>query len=121
MIGALALLLILQLMGEVLVRLTGAPLPGPVAGMLLLFLGLCWREALPEELRLTAEFLLAHLSLLFVPAGVGVIQYGALLAKEWPALVAALVVSTLLTVAVTALAMQAVLHYQGPARGKNDG
>jgi holin-like protein len=115
MIGALALLLILQLVGEVAVRWSGAPLPGPVVGMVLLFLALRWREALPDALRTTAETLVSHLSLLFIPAGVGIMQYGALLAEEWLAVVMALVLSTLITVAVTALVMKAVIRHQSGA------
>ena len=116
MIGALAILLILQLVGEVTVRWSGVPLPGPVVGMLLLFLALRWRGSLPDALRATAETLLSHLSLLFIPAGVGVIQYGALLAEEWLALVISLVLSTLITVAVTALVMKALIVHGPGAR-----
>ena len=117
MIGALTVLLMLQLVGEVAVRWSGAPLPGPVVGMLLLFLALRWRQMLPDALRAVAETLLSHLSLLFIPAGVGIMQYGALLSQEWLAVAAALVLSTLITVAVTALAMQAVIRrYPGARR-----
>lgn len=110
MIGGLAVLLIFQLVGEVAVQLSGLPIPGPVVGMMLLFVALRWRESLPDSLRATAETLLSHLSLLFVPAGVGIIQHGARLAEEWLALTIALVLSTLITVAVTALAMRALIH-----------
>ncbi len=116
MIGALAILLMLQLVGEVAVRWSGAPLPGPVVGMVLLFLALRWRQALPDALRATAETLLSHLSLLFIPAGVGIVQYGSLLAREWLAVVVALVLSTLITAAVTALVMQAVIRRYPGAR-----
>ncbi|MCB1778321.1 MAG: CidA/LrgA family protein [Candidatus Competibacteraceae bacterium] len=120
MIGALAMLLVFQLVGEVAVQVSGMPAPGPVVGMVLLFLALRWRKALPDALRTTAETLLSHLSLLFIPAGVGVIQYGALLADEWPALVAAMVLGTLITVAITALVMQGVIWIQHRARrGQN--
>lgn len=112
MIGALAALLLLQLTGETIAQLTGLPVPGPVIGMALLFLILNGRGALPKPLQTTAETLLSHLSLLFVPAGVGIIQYGALLEKEWLALTVALLLSTLLTVAVTALVMRAIIHWQ---------
>ncbi len=110
MIGGLAVLLIFQLVGEVAVQLSGLPIPGPVVGMMLLFVALRWREPLPDSLRATAETLLSHLSLLFVPAGVGIIQHGARLAEEWLALTIALVLSTLITVAVTALVMRALIH-----------
>ncbi|MFO1424797.1 MAG: CidA/LrgA family protein [Candidatus Competibacteraceae bacterium] len=117
MIGALAILLMLQLVGEVAVRWSGVPLPGPVVGMLLLFLALRWRQELPDALRAVAETLLSHLSLLFIPAGVGIMQYGALLSQEWLAVVAAVVLSTLITVAVTALVMRAVIgRYLGARR-----
>lgn len=116
MIGALTILLLFQLIGEVVVRWSGAPAPGPVVGMVLLFLLLRWRKTLPDALRATAETLLTHLSLLFVPAGVGVMQYGGLLAREWLAVAIALVLSTLITLAVTALVMKAVLRHAPGAR-----
>lgn len=116
MIGALAILLGFQLVGEVAVRWSGVPVPGPVVGMVLLFLALQGRKILPDPLRATAETLLSHLSLLFVPAGVGIVQYGALLAKEWLPLVVALVSSTLITVAVTALVMKAFIRRRPGAR-----
>jgi holin-like protein len=116
MIGALAVLLGFQLLGEIAVRWTGAPIPGPVVGMALLFLALLWRKDLPDSLAATAETLLSHLSLLFIPAGVGIIQYGALLAEEWLAVATALILSTLITVAVTALVMRAVIRRYPAAR-----
>ena len=116
MIGALAILLAFQLLGELLVHLGGLPVPGPVLGMVLLFLTLLGRGALPESLRSTAQTLLSHLSLLFVPAGVGIIQHGARLAEEWLAVAIALLLSTLLTVAVTALVMRAFIGRSHAAR-----
>ena len=116
MIGALTILLVFQLLGEVIVRWSGAPAPGPVVGMVLLFLLLQGHKTLPDSLRATAETLLSHLSLLFVPAGVGIMQYGALLSREWLAVVVALVLSTLITLAVTALVMKAVLRRPPGAR-----
>ena len=72
MIAALTILLLFQLAGEVLVQLSGLPVPGPVIGMVLLFLALALRGSVSEDLRNTSQTLLSHLSLLFVPAGVGV-------------------------------------------------
>jgi holin-like protein len=106
MLEALAGLLVCQLIGEALVRLAGLPVPGPVLGMVLLFAFLAWRKSVPDDLAKTANGLLDHLSLLFVPAGVGVILHLDLVAAEWPAIGAALIVSTLVTIAVTALLMR---------------
>ncbi|MDZ7749472.1 MAG: CidA/LrgA family protein [Halofilum sp. (in: g-proteobacteria)] len=105
MIGAIAALLAFQLAGEIGVRLLGVPVPGPVAGMLLLFAALALRRRVPDDLATTANGVLAHLSLLFVPAGVGIIAHGERLAGIWPALLLTLVASTVLAVAVTALTL----------------
>ncbi len=102
MIGALTTLLGCQLAGEVLVRLGGVPVPGPVLGMLLLFVALLFRQQVPKALRTASQGLLDHLSLLFVPAGTGIMLHFARIEAEWLPVIAALVVSTILTVAVTA-------------------
>ena len=96
-------LLVFQFAGEVAVRLAGLPLPGPVVGMALLFAVLLARGAVPEALATAADGLAKHLSLLFVPAGVGVMMYARQLANEWVPIAAALVVSTVLAIAVAAL------------------
>jgi holin-like protein len=105
MLESLTVILACQLAGELIVVGTGIPLPGPVVGMALLFAGLLLRGGLPENLGETADGLLANLSLLFVPAGVGVMTHLSLLEDEWLPISVALVVSTLLTIAVTAAAM----------------
>ncbi len=108
MINALTLLLLFQLVGEVIARALGLPIPGPVIGMALLFVALIIRGGVGEDLRQTANTLLQHLSLLFVPAGTGIVLYGDRLAAEWLPLVVALVGSTVLAIAVTALVLQAL-------------
>jgi holin-like protein len=107
-LAALTVLLVYQLIGEVLVQLLRLPVPGPVVGMLLLFLTLLLRGEAPESLRDTANGLLGHLSLLFVPAGVGVMLHFHRLASEWLPIIVALVASTVITIAVTALVMRAL-------------
>jgi putative effector of murein hydrolase LrgA (UPF0299 family) len=109
-IRALTLLLFCQLAGEVLVRAAGAPLPGPVLGMLLLFFLLLARGRSWSELDTAADVILRNLSLLFVPAAVGVIQHTATLGTHWVALGAALLVSTVLTLTVTAIVFRAVVR-----------
>ena len=108
MIGALTLLLVFQLVGEVLARALELPIPGPVIGMGLLFIALVLRKGPYEDLRGTASDLLQHLSLLFVPAGTGVMLHFQRLADEWLPLTMALVASTLLSIAVSALLLQAL-------------
>lgn len=105
MIGAVATLLALQLAGEVLVRVLGLPVPGPVLGMLLLFAALALSGRAPDELADTALGILRHLSLLFIPAGVGVIVHLEPVYEVWGRLLFTVVASTLITIVVTAFAL----------------
>ena len=105
MLANLTLIFACQLGGEVGVAALGLPVPGPVAGMVLLFLYLSVRGEVPVALGSVSDGLLASLSLLFVPAGVGVMLHLRLLKEDWIAVSASLLVSTLCTIAVTALLM----------------
>lgn len=106
MIGAVTLLLFCQLAGEILVRLAHLPVPGPVLGMLFLFFYLLFRRHVPEPVERVSRSLLDHLSLLFVPAGVGVIRYAHQIETEWLALSVSLVGGTIIAIAATAWIMQ---------------
>ena len=108
MINALSLLLLYQLVGELLVRGLGLPIPGPVLGMALLFLTLLARGRVGAELKTSAGYLLQHLSLLFVPAGAGIMLHMKLVGDEWLPITVALVVSTFAGMAVTALVLKAL-------------
>ncbi|NJN93397.1 MAG: CidA/LrgA family protein [Anaerolineales bacterium] len=111
MIKALTILLIFQLVGEVISRAWQLPVPGPVLGMLFLFMGLLVRGSTPPELKETASVILQHLTLLFVPAGVGVMVHFALLQKEWLPLLITLVGSTALAIVITALSMRLLRRF----------
>lgn len=110
MIGSFAAILLLQLVGVILVRLTGLPLPGPVVGMILLCVVLIVRGQTPTVFARTARGLLDHLALLFVPAGVGIITHLDRVANEWLAIAITLVVSTTLAIVVTALTLRALMR-----------
>ena len=109
MIRGFFILLVFQLVGEVLARGLALPAPGPVIGLALLVVALVVyrRRPFDEEalaasgLGQASRGLLAALPLLFVPAGVGVIQYLGLLRDQGVALAAALVVSTVATLIAT--------------------
>lgn len=109
MLGAVTLLLFCQLAGEVLVRLTHLPVPGPVLGMVFLFLYLLIRHRVPEPVERVSNRLLDHLSLLFVPAGVGVIQYAARIETAWVAILASIVGGTVIAIAATAWILERLL------------
>ena len=97
LINALTILLVFQLMGEISVRYFSLPIPGPVLGMLMLFLTLLLRNRVHDSLESTASGLLEHLSLLFIPAGVGIMVHVDRIASDWFAIAVALIVSTVIT------------------------
>ncbi|MDP2410228.1 MAG: CidA/LrgA family protein [Pseudolabrys sp.] len=111
MLAALAALLACQLAGEAMVRAAGLPVPGPVAGMALLFLLMVARAPLPKALGDTADGMLKHLSLLFVPAGVGVVQNLNTLGDEGLRLVLVVVLATVIALAATALTFEYLARF----------
>ena len=100
----MAWLLVFQSAGELLARGLKLPFPGPVVGMLLLFLALRF-DAVREPVGTCADFLLTHLSLLFVPVGVGVMTHLSLVSQFGFRMLAVIVLSTLAGLAVTALCL----------------
>jgi putative effector of murein hydrolase LrgA (UPF0299 family) len=114
--AALATLVGLQLLGEVLRQALHLPMPGALIGMFLLAVVLVWRgsagdageTAVPAPLLTAARVLIANMGLLFVPAGVGVMAEMGLLRQDWLPIVAGLLVSTVLGLGVTGLVMHHV-------------
>jgi holin-like protein len=110
MIASLSLILLCQLAGEVIVRGLGLPMPGPVVGLMILLLLLLARDRFAllahgplqgDGVEGASRGLLAHLSLLFVPAGVGIVQKLDLLAEHGFAILLILAVSVVVTLLVT--------------------
>jgi holin-like protein len=110
MVRGFFVLVLCQLVGEVLARGFDLPAPGPVIGLALLTAGLAaWRRWHPmsddelanSDIGRTAAALLGSLSLLFVPAGVGVVQYGSLFSEYGVALAVSLVISTVAALLAT--------------------
>jgi putative effector of murein hydrolase LrgA (UPF0299 family) len=110
MIASLSLILLCQLAGEVIVRGLGIPMPGPVVGLVLLlglllardrFAALARGPLQQDSVETVAKNMLAHLSLLFVPAGVGVVQKLDLVAEHGLAITAVLAISVVVTLLVT--------------------
>ena len=106
MINTFATLLVFQTIGEGLAYALSLPVPGPVIGMVLLFLYLLLNDDAIEKLAPISLGLLRHLSLLFVPAGVGIMVHFQRVATEWLPIAAALLASTVVSIVVTALVVK---------------
>ena len=109
----LAWLLVFQSIGELLARGLKLPFPGPVVGMLLLLMALRW-DTVRQHVGQCADFLLAHLSLLFVPVGVGVMTHLSLVSEFGVRMLVVIVLSTLVGLAATVLS----LHWLAGSEGK---
>ncbi len=114
MIAGLVQILLFQGIGEIVAKFFLPLIPGPVIGLVLLIAWLQLRGKVPESVDLVATAFSQHLGLLFVPAAVGVVMFWPTLQSHALAVVAALVVSVVATMAVTALVLRAL------ARGTQD-
>lgn len=129
MIGAIFILLGCELLGELLRSALHLPIPGPVIGMLMLAAGMAMlrQDQTPgtstpaSPLDRTAGTLLEHMGLLFIPAGVGIVAEIPVLRQEWLPILAALVFSTVLSLAVTGLMMHRLSQRRRrPMRGEQE-
>ena len=107
MLSGFLLLLAFVVGGDLIGHVLGLPLPGPVIGMILLLAWLGWRkQAPPENLTVASQGVLQHLSLLFVPAGVGLILHLGRLQHEWLAMQGSVIFGTLLSLGITGLLLK---------------
>lgn len=106
MIEGLVLLLVFQLLGNVAEMYFHLPVPGSVLGMFLLLVALIANDRLASWVRPISLVLISYLAVLFVPAGVGIMLHIDRLKNEALPIGVSLVVSTILTIAVTALVIQ---------------
>lgn len=116
MVLTIALLLAFQLAGSAVTALIGLPVPGPVMGMVFFLFALMVKDNLLQKTLPVVNVLLAHFALLFVPAGVGIMQHGARLAAEWLPITASIVISSVLAMAAAALTIRWVMklmHIEG--------
>lgn len=115
MIAGLVEILLFQGLGEVVSRFVVPLVPGPVIGLILLLAWLQIRKGVPEPVESVASTLVQHLGLLFVPAAVGVVMFWPHLKSNAVAVVTALVVSVVLTIAVSAIVLR--IFTRKPQRG----
>ncbi|MGX7204841.1 CidA/LrgA family protein [Enterococcus pingfangensis] len=97
MFKELSLLLLYSILGEGLRMFFHLPVPGSIIGILLLFLSFQTKILKPAAIEDTANFLLNHLTILFVPAGVGLMQYYGAIKYTWPILLGAVVLCSLVS------------------------
>lgn len=97
------------LTGEWVVQITHVPLPGALIGMLLLLVILLFRQRSPGAVAQVAQPLLGHMTLLFVPAVVGVMAFWPEVKQNLTGIILALVITTVLSMGITARIAQQIL------------
>ena len=116
MLYAITALFAFQLLGELLVGLLGLPLPGALAGMLLLLAALLALGHVPEALDQVSSGLLRNMMLLFIPAIAGVMLHFDRIAREWLPFLVAGIVGAAITLVVTAWTLRWLLRDSADAR-----
>ncbi|MHC8405610.1 CidA/LrgA family protein [Pseudomonas sp. TMB3-21] len=114
LLRGLTWLVLFQLLGTALNHLFLPVLPGPIIGLLLLLVYLICRGRVGEPLNLAASSLLRYLPLLLVPPAVGVMVYAKDIAADFWAIVGALVLSLLLSMAFAGVLMQRMIKRHAP-------
>jgi holin-like protein len=109
MVLALAALVVFQLAGEIIVRIFTLPVPGPVVGLVFLYVALAFHGSVPDGLRTTGNVLLQNLMLFLVPATTGLMMHFRRLGDEWLPILLAAVGGTAVTMALTAVALRLFL------------
>ncbi len=104
----IGILNIFYCMGVGIVALLHVPLPGSVIGLLLLVLSLHVKLVKVEYIQDGAGFLIGVLTLFFIPATVGVIDYPELFSTTGLLIMLAVIASTLISIYVTGLLSQMV-------------
>lgn len=110
MLKAFIILLLFQLLGESIVSLADLLIPGPVIGMLLLWMALLIKNGASSELSNLSHNLIKHLSLLFLPAGVGLFFLPPAIQQYWPAVLAAMVGGTFVSMLFSGWLLQRITN-----------
>lgn len=111
------LILAISFLGELIRRLVSLPIPPSVYGMVILFLALYFRLLKPAQIRETANFLLAIMPVMFIPAGVGLISSWGVLKPSLVPVVIVTLVSLVTVLGATGLVAQYLIGRKGRRRG----
>lgn len=102
----ICILFIFSYIGTVIQNLFHLIIPGSIIALLLLFICLCLKIVSVKYIENGAGFLLSTLMLFFIPSTVGIMNYPALISIQGALLVAAVLTSTIITIAIAGSASQ---------------
>lgn len=108
LIRGLSFILFFQLLGTAISELVVSNIPGPIIGLLVLWVFLLVYNRPMDSLIESSEYLLQYLPLLIIPSAVGVVSYTGYLLKYFWAILGSLVLSLVLSLSFVSLLMQRV-------------
>lgn len=100
-VAQIGIIIVFYIVGQAIVNFTGIIIPGSIIGLVLLWLALFFKILNVKYIQKGASFLLAFLTLFFIPSTVAVINYPELLTVSGGLLIIAVIVSTLISLAVS--------------------
>lgn len=106
LLNGLLILLVFQCLGEAVSGYFSLDIPGPVIGMLLLFLGMSLRGSAPAAVVRSSQTLIPLLAIMFMPAATGIFFLGPKFSDQWPAILGAIVIATVLSLLFNGLLMK---------------
>ncbi|WP_310199301.1 CidA/LrgA family holin-like protein [Neobacillus niacini] len=102
----ICILYIFSFIGTFIQNLFHLVIPGSIIALLLLFVCLCLKIVPVKWIENGAIFLLSILMLLFIPTTVGIMNYPSLLSIHGVLLVVAILLSTIISIAISGTASQ---------------
>lgn len=97
MLNGFITLIAYAFVGDIISTIFDLPIPGSIIGMILLLATFALRKKINQSVDNVSQGLISYIGLLFVPAGVGIIQYYDLIAQEWPVIIFTSITSMLFT------------------------
>lgn len=100
------IILSIYLLGEVISKGLGLPVPGNIIGMIIFLVLLCSNIIKLEKVETISSFFLDHLAFFFIPAGVGLITSFDIIKSSLIEILFICIITTTIVITVTGLIVQ---------------
>lgn len=114
------IILCVSFLGEILKEVLPLPIPASIYGLVLLFLALELRIIKLEMIKEAAKFMVEIMPLMFIPAGVGLLQAWGILQRLLIPVLVITVVSTIVVMVVSGRVTQLMIRFQRKGGGKGE-
>ena len=115
-----SIILFITFLGELLHVLLPLPIPASVYGLVLMLAALCSGLVKVDHVKDTAVFLIEIMPVMFIPAGVGLLNAWSALKPIWVQICITTVLTTVIVMAATGLVTQAILRWEKKKEGKRE-